>query len=92
MLALSIPCSSANYDCVIPSSAIQEDNDGKFVLIVQTKSTPLGNRYYAARANVVVLASDDVNSAVQGDISYSDFVITTAEKPVKPGNQIRMEE
>ncbi len=92
MLALSIPCSSQNYDCVVPSSAIQEDNDGKFVLVVQTKSTPLGNRYYASRADVTVLASDEVNSAVQGDINYSDFVITTAEKPIKPGNQVRMEE
>ena len=92
MLALSIPCSSQSYDCVIPSSAIQEDNDGKFVLIVQTKNTPLGNRYYAARADVTVLASDEVNSAVQGDINFSDFVITTSEKPIKPGNQVRMED
>ena len=92
MLALSIPCSSQNYDCVIPSSAIQEDNDGKFVLVMKTKSTPLGNRYYAQRADVTVLASDEVNSAVQGDILFSDFVITTSEKPLKPGNQVRMEE
>lgn len=92
LLALSIPCSSQNYDCVVPSSALQEDNDGKFVLVMQSKSTPLGNRYYASRVNVTVLASDDINSAVQGDINASDFVITNSEKPLKPGNQVRMED
>jgi multidrug resistance efflux pump len=92
LLALSIPCSSQNYDCVIPSSALQSDNDGKFVLILKSKSTPLGNRYYASRVNVNVLAQDDINSAVQGDLEASDYVITTAEKPIKPGDQVRMEE
>ena len=92
MLALSIPCSSQNYDCVVPSSAIQSGNDGKFVLVLDCKSTPLGNRYYARKEAVTVLASDDLNSAVQGNVSSSDFVITTSEKPIKPGNQVRMEE
>ena len=92
LLALSIPCSTQNYDCVIPSSALQTDNDGKFVLVLKTKSTPLGNRYYASRVNVTVLASDDLNSAVQGDLEASDYVITTAEKPIKPGDQVRMED
>lgn len=92
MLALSITCSSQNYDCVVPSSAIMEDKDGKFVLVMQSKSTPLGNRYYANRVTVSVLASDDINSAVQGEISQSDFVITTSEKPLTPGAQVRMEE
>ena len=92
MLALSITCSSASYDCVVPSSAIKSDQDGKFVLIMTSKSTPLGNRYYATRANVTVLASDEINSAVSGDVSYSDFIITTSEKPLTPGMQVRMEE
>lgn len=92
MLALSIPCSSQSYDCVVPSSAIMEDNDGKFVLIMESKSTPLGNRYYATRANVTVLASDEVNSAVQGDVNPSAFIITTSEKPLTPGTQVRMED
>lgn len=92
MLALSITCSSQSYDCVVPSSAIMEDKDGKFVLLMQSKSTPLGNRYYATRANVTVLASDEINSAVQGDVTPSDFIITTSEKPLKSGDQVRMED
>ncbi|MDE5792116.1 MAG: HlyD family efflux transporter periplasmic adaptor subunit, partial [Oscillospiraceae bacterium] len=91
-LALSIACSSENYDCVVPTSAIMEDNDGKFVLIMKAKNTPLGNRYYASRCDVTVLAHDEVNSAVQGDVNSSDFVITNSEKPLTAGTQVRMEE
>ena len=92
MLSLSINCSSNSYDCVVPSSSIMEDNDGKFVLVVRSKSTPLGNRYYVSRANVTVLASDETNSAVQGDVTYSDFVVTASEEPLTPGKQVRMED
>lgn len=91
-LSFSISCSSANYDCVVPTSAVMEDKDGKFVMVVTAKSTPLGNRYYANRVSVDVLASDEINSAVSGDIMSSDFVITTSEKPLENGMQIRMED
>jgi hypothetical protein len=91
-LSFSISCSSANYDCVVPTSAVMEDKDGKFVMVVTAKSTPLGNRYYANRVSVDVLASDEISSAVSGDIMSSDFVITTSEKPLENGMQIRMED
>ena len=92
MLALSISCSSQSYDCVVPNSAIRTDNDGKFVLVMRSKNTPLGNRYYADRVDVKVLAADEISSAVQGEVNFSDFVITTSEKPIEPGAQVRMED
>lgn len=91
-LSFSISCSSASYDCVVPTSAVMEDKDGKFVMVVTAKNTPLGNRYYANRVSVDVLAVDEINSAVSGDIMSSDFVITTSEKPLENGMQIRMED
>ena len=44
---LSIGEQSSNYDTIVPTSAIREDSNGKFILIIESKSTPLGNRYYA---------------------------------------------
>lgn len=41
-LDLSIPCGSANYDAIVPKSAVFEDKNGKFVLTVKSKSSPLG--------------------------------------------------
>ncbi|MDE7137789.1 MAG: hypothetical protein K2O29_04950 [Ruminococcus sp.] len=92
MLDLSIPCGSGNYDTIVPKSAVYKDNNGYFVLVVNSKSSPLGNRYFAERVDVEVLASDEVSSAVQGSINPSDYVITTASKPVNPKDQVRMKD
>lgn len=88
-LNLSIGQKSANYDAVIPSSAVRSDSNGTFVLVLTAKSTPLGNRYTATRVDVKVLAQDDTKSAVSG-LSYGDFVITTSSKPLDAGMQVRM--
>ena len=91
-LTISVGQKSANYDTIVPNSAIRSDNNGKFVLAIQAKSSPLGNRYIAKRVSVEVLASDDNNSAVVADLSYGDYVITTSNSPVKSGDQVRMAE
>lgn len=88
-LTLSIGEKSANYDSVIPSSALRTDSNGTFVLVMTAKSTPLGNRYTATRVDVKVLAQDDTKTAVSG-LSYGDFVITTSSKPLDAGMQVRM--
>lgn len=89
-LDLSIPCGSGNYDVIVPKSAVYEDSNGKFVLTVKSKSSPLGNRYYAERINVEVLASDETSSAVNGSLTAGTYVITAASLPVSPGDQVRM--
>ena len=91
-LDLSIPCGSGTYDAIVPKSAVYEDKNGKFVLTVRSKSSPLGNRYYAERVSVEVIASDETSSAVNGDISSGDYVITAASKPVSPNDQVRMKD
>ena len=78
------------YDLLVPNSAIREDNNGKFVLAVVSKSSPLGNRYIAKRVDVQVIASDDTKSAVQGELMQSDFIISTSTAPIKAGEQVRL--
>ena len=88
-LTLSIGQKSANYDCLVPNSAIRSDSNGSFVLVVVAKSSPLGNRYKATRADVQVLAADDTKSAVTG-LAYGDYVITNSTKPIEAGQQVRL--
>ena len=90
-LTLSIGQKSANYDCLVPNSAVRSDSNGSFVLAVVVKSSPLGNRYTATRVDVKVLASDDTMSAVSG-LSQGDFVITTSTKPIEAGTLVRLAE
>lgn len=89
-LNISVGQKSANYDLIVPNSAIREDNNGKFVLIVESKSSPLGNRYVATRVDVEVLASDDTRSAIRGALNGYEFVITTSTKPVEAGKLVRL--
>ena len=91
-LTLAIGERSANYDIVVPNSAIRSDSNGKFVFVIQAKNSALGNRYFAKRVNVEVIANDDNNSAVTGSINYGDYVITTSSGPIKSGDQVRMAE
>ena len=89
-LNVSVGQKSANYDLIVPNSAIREDSNGKFILIVESKSSPLGNRYVATRVDVEVLASDDTQSAVSGALFGSEFVITTSTQPVEAGKLVRL--
>lgn len=91
-LDLSIPCGSGNYDTIVPKSAVYTDSKGSFVLTVESKSSPLGNRYYAQRVPVEVVSSDEISSAVSGSINYGDYVIIAASKPISPGDQVRMKD
>lgn len=81
---------SNKYEIVVPNNAVKEDNGGKFVYVVTSKPTPLGNRYLVRKVEVEVLASDTKNSAIQGDLSEYDNVITNASKPLDNGQQVRL--
>lgn len=89
-LNVSVGQKSANYDLIVPNSAIREDNNGKFILIVTSKDSPLGTRYTASRVDVEVLASDDNQSAISAALYGYEFVITTSTKPVEAGKLIRL--
>lgn len=89
-LSISVGQRSQEYELVVPNSAIREDNDGKFILTVESKSSPLGNRYIATRVGVEVLALDDNNSAISAPLYGWEYVITTSTKPVEAGKQVRL--
>ena len=90
-ISLSIGQRSATYNTIVPKSALRQDTNGHFVLVVTSKSTPLGNRYTATRVDVQVLAEDDTSAAVSG-LAENDYVITTSSKPLDAGTQVRMVE
>ncbi len=90
-IKFSIGDKSQSYDTVLPNSAIREDNEGKFVLVVEAKDSPLGTRYTARRVDIEILASDDTQSAVTG-LYGSEFVITNSEQPIAANQRVRLAE
>lgn len=91
-ISVSVGQKSASYDLVVPNSAVREDNNGKFILIVEAKNSPLGNRYMATRVDVEVLGADDNKTAIKAPLYGYEFVITTATQPVEAGKQVRLAE
>ena len=89
-LTVSVGQKSANYDVIVPSSSVRTDANGSYVLKLDSKTSPLGNRYYARRVPVEVLAVDDSNSALNADLSYGDYVITSSSTPLKNGEMVRL--
>mgnify|MGYP004731886663 CR=1 FL=1 len=90
-LNFSIGDRSQSYESVLPKTALREDKEGKFVLVVESKSTPLGVRYKAVRYNVEVVASDDTKCAVSG-LYGNESIITTSTSPISDGQQVRLAE
>ncbi len=91
-VALTVPQNSKSYDLCVPNSAIHTSNDGKFILIVQSRQSPLGNRYIAQKVPVTVEASDESMTAISADLTGYEYVITTSSREVKPGEQVRLAE
>lgn len=89
-LSISMGQRARDFDKVVPNSAIREDNKGKFIYVVEQKGTPFGTRYKAKRIDVEVLTSDDNISAIQGEIDNGMYTITTSDKPVNAGMQVRL--
>ncbi len=91
-LSFSVGDKNATFDVVVPSSAVHSDADGSFVYTVVAKQSPLSTRYSVKKTSVTVLASDEKNSAISGDVTTGDFVVTTSTVPLEAGTQIRIAE
>lgn len=91
-LSIAVGDKNASYENTVPNTAIREDSDGKYILIVDSKSTPISTRYIAKRVGVTVVASDDTRSAITGDFTSYSYVIATSSKPINDKEQVRLVE
>ncbi|MFR7742651.1 MAG: hypothetical protein ACLU3I_04655 [Acutalibacteraceae bacterium] len=89
-MTLSIGQKSANYDALIPALRPARGFERQVRLRARVEElAALGSRYIATRVTVQELARDDKSAAVSG-ISSGDFIITTSNKPVEAGKQVRL--
>ena len=77
-LSIAVGDKNASYDSTVPNTAIREDSDGKYILVVESKNTPISTRYIAKRVDVTVVASDETRSAITGDFTNYGYVIATS--------------
>lgn len=88
--------SNANYDHVVPSSAVIHDNSGDYVYVIIESSSPLGDKYVVKRVDVTVEDTDGALTAIspKGDTKLLDqcMVVTRSEKPLHNGDRVRLED
>ena len=79
-----------HYDVVVPNKTIRDARGGKYILVLTEKHSPLGNRYYATKVDVNVVEADESNSAIEANLEDYSYIITTSNKTVNPGDQVRL--
>ena len=82
--------SEQNYDCKIPLTALREDSQGNYCLIVSEESSALGTVQKAERVPVTVLEKNSEEAAVDSVLEKTDQLIVGSEKYVEEGDQIRI--
>lgn len=83
-----------NYKCVVPASAVNQDNSGDFVYVIEGSSTPLGDKYVVRRVDVTIEATDGASTAIKGEglDKYDVMIVVRAEKPLEDGQRVRLED
>ncbi len=89
--------SNANYDHVIPASAVIHDNSGDYVYIIIESSSPLGDKYVVKRIDVTVEETDGALCAISSKDGKDDtlnqgMIVTRSEKPLHNGDRVRLED
>jgi len=89
-LSVSIPLSSAQYQTIVPRSAVAQDTTGHHVYVLQSRSSPLGTRYTAIRVDVTIEAEDDTRAAIRGDVDRFANVIIRSSAPLADRDRVRL--
>lgn len=85
--------SNQNYENIVPSSAVNEDNTGTFVYVLEESQTPLGDKYIVRRVDVTVEATDGTRSAIAGEnLENGAQIIVRSEEPLQTGDRVRLQD
>lgn len=84
--------SEKEYDQIIPLSALREDANEAYCLVVTEEERMLGTLQTAKRVPVTVLEKDAKSAAITSTLTNTDQVIVSSEKYVVEGDRIRLKE
>lgn len=84
--------SEKEYEQIIPISALREDMEGAYCLIISEKEQMLGTLMVAKRVPVTVLEKDGKSAAITSELKREDQIIISSEKFVSGGDRVRIKE
>lgn len=84
--------SEDEYEQVIPLSALREDVEGTYCLIIAQTEQMLGTQQVAKRVPVTVIEKDKAKAAITSELGKDDQIIVSSEKFVTGGDRVRIKE
>ena len=84
--------SRASYDLSVPIAAVQSDNAGYFLHVMEQRSTIMGLQNVVVRVNVTIIAADDMTASVLGAVGRNTQVIVSSNRPISVGDRVRESE
>lgn len=85
---VELKLNAGQYAQCLPATAIQQDESGAFVYLVEPRSTLLGQQNVLVRLAVTVQAQGDGQAAVAETLTGQ--VVTGADKPLAAGDWVRV--
>lgn len=81
------------YDYLVPVTAVWQENNKAYVLLLETENTVLGEQYIARKAEVQILDKNSSYAAVSGNSLSADCqIIADSDRTVGNGDVVRMTE
>lgn len=84
--------SEEEYEQVIPLSALREDVEGSYCLIIEETEQMLGTQQTAKSVPVTVLEKDGTKAAITSELRKEDQIIVSSEKFVTGGDRVRIKD
>lgn len=78
------------YQTCIALSAVRSDSAGDFLLVIEDRSTILGQEIVLVKVPVTILSKGDDACAVEGALSPNARIVTDSTKPVAEGDKVRV--
>ena len=90
---MTVTRKSESYDYLVPVTAVWQENNKAYVLLLETENTVLGEQYIARKAEVEILDKNSSYAAVSGNSLSTDCkIITDSDRTVGNGDVVRMTE
>lgn len=93
-IQVQVSKSNKNYENIVPSSAVNTDNNGTFVYALIEETTPLGTKYTVKRIAVEVEETDGSRTAIKADeLKNNNYqFVTRSEEPLQDGDRVRLQD
>lgn len=92
-VASEIVQESENYDCTVPLTALRQDGNKYYVLVLEKESTVLGEQDVVRKSEVKVLDKNEYFAALESDqLDSESQIVTDTDRYVEAGDRVRLKE